>query len=103
MMCAPLFIDRREDLLSEVDRLRGIMRRLRGPDGCPWDREQTLETLRTFLLEETYEVIEAGAHDSSAGLREELGDLLLQIVFQAQVAEVQGVFDLESVITGFAD
>lgn len=89
--------------MSEMDRLRGIMRRLRGPDGCPWDREQTLETLRTYLLEETYEVIEAGADGSPAGLREELGDLLLQIVFQAQVAEEQGDFDLDSVISGIAE
>jgi len=89
--------------MSEMDRLRGIMQRLRGPDGCPWDHEQTMETLRTYLVEETYEVLEAIVSGSAEDHREELGDLLLQIVFQAQIAEERGDFDIESVIRGIAD
>lgn len=89
--------------MSEMDRLRGIMRRLRGPDGCPWDREQTLESLRTYLVEEAYEVFDASVSGSADALRGELGDLLLQIVFQAQIAEERGDFDLESVIRGIGD
>lgn len=89
--------------MSEMDRLRGIMRRLRGPGGCPWDREQTFDTLRTYLVEETYEVLEASVSGSADALREELGDLLLQIVFQAQIAEERGEFDLESVARGISD
>lgn len=89
--------------MSEMLRLRKIMERLRGPEGCPWDREQTLQTLRTYLIEEAYEVLEAIDSGSSEALREELGDLLLQIVFQARVMEEQGAFDLESIIKGTAD
>jgi len=89
--------------MSEMDRLRQIMARLRGPDGCPWDREQDYETLKTFLLEETYEVLEAIASGSAGALREELGDLLIQIVFLSQVAHERGEFDLEQVTRGVAD
>ena len=89
--------------MSEMDRLRGIMQRLRSRDGCPWDREQTLETLRTYLVEETYEVLDAITSGTPESHKEELGDLLLQIVFQAQVAEERGDFDVESVIRGIAD
>jgi ATP diphosphatase len=89
--------------MSEMDRLRQIMARLRSPDGCPWDREQTLESLATFVLEETHEVLEAIASGSAADLREELGDLLFQIVFQARVAEERGDFDLEDVIRSIGD
>jgi tetrapyrrole methylase family protein/MazG family protein len=84
-------------------RLRRIMEQLRGPDGCPWDREQTLESLRTYLVEEAHEVIEAIDAGSPEALREELGDLLLQIVFQARVAEERGAFDIESVMRGIGD
>lgn len=86
-----------------MDRLRGIMDRLRGPDGCPWDREQTLETLSTYLLEETHEVLDAVASGSAAAICEELGDVLLQIVFQARVAQDQGQFDLDDVARGIAE
>jgi tetrapyrrole methylase family protein/MazG family protein len=89
--------------MSEIDRLKKIMDRLRGPDGCPWDREQTYETLATYLLEESYEVVEALRHGSPADLREELGDLLFQIVFQARIAQERGDFDLEQVMKGGAD
>jgi len=86
-----------------VERLLGIMERLRGPDGCPWDREQTLETLRPYVLEETYEVLEAIESGDPREHREELGDLLLQIVFQAQLAKEQGTFDFADVATAISD
>ena len=70
---------------AEFVRLVEIMERLRGPDGCPWDREQTIDTLKPFVLEETYEVLEAiDRHDHDA-LREELGDFVFEAVFVAQM------------------
>ncbi|HZM70171.1 MAG TPA: nucleoside triphosphate pyrophosphohydrolase [Candidatus Cryosericum sp.] len=89
--------------MSEMKRLREIMDRLRGPDGCPWDREQTLATLRTYLVEEAYEVLEAIDGGSPEALREELGDLLFQIVFQARIAQERGDFDIESLMKGIGD
>ena len=89
--------------MSEMDRLRAIMDRLRGPDGCPWDREQTLASLRTYLVEESYEVIDAIDGGSPAEHREELGDLLFQIVFQCRIAQERGDFDIESVMRGIGD
>jgi MazG family protein len=86
-----------------VDRLVAIMARLRGPDGCPWDREQTLETLRPYVLEETYEVLEALDDGDPEAHREELGDLLLQIVFQARIAEEEGRFDLAGVADAISE
>jgi tetrapyrrole methylase family protein/MazG family protein len=74
-----------------------IMQRLLGPDGCPWDREQTLETLRPYLIEECYEVLDAIDHGDREHHCEELGDLLLQIVFQSQLAEI-GMQDVISAI-----
>ena len=79
------------------------MARLRGPDGCPWDREQTLATLRPYVLEETYEVLEAIDEGDPRAHREELGDLLLQIVFQARLAEEQGLFDLAGVADAISE
>lgn len=72
--------------------------RLRGPRGCPWDRKQTHETLRTFMLEETYEVLEAIDSGDARKLAEELGDLLLQVVFHAQIAREEGRFTIDEVI-----
>ncbi|MBN1259398.1 MAG: nucleoside triphosphate pyrophosphohydrolase [Anaerolineae bacterium] len=74
--------------------------RLRAPDGCPWDREQTHQSLRTNLLEEAYEVLDAIDHDDVAALQEELGDLLLQIVLHAQIATEYGEFRMPEVISG---
>ena len=71
---------------------------LRGPQGCPWDRKQTHETLRTFLLEETYEVLEAIDSGDARKFAEELGDLLLQVVFHAQIAREEGRFTISEVI-----
>src|SRR5262245_8614381 len=73
-------------------RLLDVMKQLREPGGCPWDREQTATTLKPFLIEEAYEVLEAIESGRSAAVREELGDLLFQIVFHARVAEEQGDF-----------
>jgi tetrapyrrole methylase family protein / MazG family protein len=80
-----------------IERLLGIMERLRGPDGCPWDREQTLRSIRQYVLEETYEVLEAIDSGDAGEHREELGDLLLQIVFQAQLRREEGAFDFADV------
>ena len=73
------------------------MARLRGPDGCPWDREQTHATLARHLLEETHELIEAIDMDDSDDVRDELGDLLLQVVFHAQMASEDGRWDVDDV------
>ena len=83
---------------EELERLEEIMRTLRSEKGCPWDRKQTHRTLRTSLLEEAYEVLEAIEEDSPEHLREELGDLLLQIVFHAQLAAEKGRFTLADVL-----
>lgn len=79
------------------------MRRLRAPDGCPWDREQTHQSLREYLLEETHEVLEALDAGDDETLAEELGDLLLQIVFHAQIAAERGAFDFHTVCTKICD
>ena len=75
-----------------------LMARLRAPDGCPWDRQQTPESLRTYLVEETYEVLDAIERGDSDVLRDELGDLLLQVVFLSQIAREAGRFTIEDVI-----
>jgi len=80
--------------------LLDVMDRLRDPGGCPWDREQTLESLRTYLVEETYEVLEAMDADNADDHREELGDLLLQIVFQSKLRSETGAFDAGDVAEG---
>ncbi|ABC82494.1 nucleoside triphosphate pyrophosphohydrolase [Anaeromyxobacter dehalogenans] len=86
-----------------IDRLLSIMERLRGPGGCPWDREQTLHTLRPYVLEETYEVLEAIDAGDVREHREELGDLLLQIVFQAQLRREEGAFEFADVANAISD
>src|ERR1700679_2218278 len=86
-----------------MDRLLEIMARLRAPDGCAWDREQTPATLKPQMLEEVYEVIEAIDSGSSTHLTEELGDLLLHVVFQAQIAREAGQFAFADVANGIAD
>jgi MazG family protein len=85
------------------DRLVDIMRRLRAPGGCPWDREQTIASLRPFVLEETYEVLEAIESGSSAHLREELGDYLYEAVFLAQISEENGDFTIGDAIDAICD
>jgi MazG family protein len=80
-----------------------VMKRLLAPDGCPWDREQTLSTLKSFLLEETYEVLEAIEEGTPEQQCEELGDLLMQIVFQSEIREAEGHFHIDDVVAGIAD
>lgn len=80
-----------------------LMDRLRDPGGCPWDREQTLDTLKTYLVEETYEVLDALENGGPADHCEELGDLLLQVVFQAKLRTEMKQFDIEDVIRGIHD
>ncbi|MGI6488236.1 MAG: nucleoside triphosphate pyrophosphohydrolase [Syntrophomonadaceae bacterium] len=80
-----------------LDELVEVMDRLLGPGGCPWDREQTHASLTRYLIEETYEVVEAIDENDMAQLKEELGDLLLQIVFHSALAARQGAFDLNQV------
>jgi MazG family protein len=89
--------DSRAGQPSSVDRLREIVARLRAPDGCPWDREQTHASLRGALIEECYEVIEAIERADDANLKEELGDLLLHVVLHAQMAGERSAFTLEEV------
>ena len=83
--------------MSELDRLVNLMARLRGPDGCPWDREQTHQSLKPYLIEETYEALDAIDRDDADGLRDELGDVLLQVVFHAQLAREDARFTLDDV------
>ena len=82
---------------TALDELIQVMDRLLGPQGCPWDREQTHESLIRYLIEESYEVIEAINEKSMPKLREELGDLLLQVVFHAALAQREGYFDFSDV------
>lgn len=88
---------------EQLRRLLGIMAKLRSPGGCPWDREQTATTLRKYVLEEAYEVADAIDGGDPATLRDELGDLLLQVVFQARVAEEAGQFAFEDVARAIGD
>ncbi|HXN31862.1 MAG TPA: nucleoside triphosphate pyrophosphohydrolase [Polyangiaceae bacterium] len=88
---------------TTLARLVGVMRRLLAPDGCPWDREQSFETLRKYVLEEACEVIDAIDSGERGALREELGDLLLQVVFQAELARREGSFGIDDVVAGIVD
>ncbi|HZU82671.1 MAG TPA: nucleoside triphosphate pyrophosphohydrolase [Polyangiaceae bacterium] len=93
----------REQDGATIARLVGVMRRLLGPGGCPWDREQSFETLRKYALEEACEVIDAIDSGDRAALREELGDLLLQVVFQSELARREGSFAIDDVVAGIVD
>ncbi len=84
-------------------RLLDVMKRLREPGGCPWDREQTPTSLKPFLIEEAYEVLEAIESGRSAAVREELGDLMFQIVFHARVAEERGDFTMTDLLVQLID
>lgn len=85
------------------EKLVAVQARLRAPKGCPWDREQTHETLRTYLLEEAYEVLEALDRGNDAKFAEEMGDLLLQVVFHSQIASEEGRFTVSDVIREIHD
>ncbi|MCZ6581087.1 MAG: hypothetical protein O6840_05610, partial [Nitrospirae bacterium] len=84
---------------QEFEKLAATVARLRGPKGCPWDAKQTHESLRPFLLEEVYEVLDALHENSSKLLREELGDLFLQILLHAQIEAEQANFTIEDVMS----
>jgi MazG family protein len=87
-----------------IDRLRAIMAALRDPErGCPWDREQTWATIAPHTLEEAYELADAIERGDASHVRDELGDLLFQVVFQARIAEERGLFDLDSVAAAISD
>ena len=91
------------DAAAEFTRLIDIMSRLRAPDGCPWDREQTIDSLKKYVLEETYEVLDAIDRHDHVALREELGDFLLQAVFLAQLEQEAGHFSIADSVRAIAD
>lgn len=88
---------------EQCERFIEIVRRLRAPDGCPWDREQTHASLLTCLLDETYEFFEAVEDADDSHMCEELGDLLLQVVLHSQIASERNAFTIEDVARGIAD
>jgi MazG family protein len=94
---------REESAMHAFDHLVRIVARLRGPDGCPWDRAQSAASLRPYLLEEAYEVLDAIDRDDPRALEKELGDLLFQILLLARIAEEDGRFDLDGVLTRIAE
>ena len=89
--------------VPSFDQLCEIVARLRAPDGCPWDREQTHATLRSYLIEESYEVLDALDSGDDAKFAEEMGDLLLQVVFHAEIAREQGRFSVADVVRSIHD
>ena len=89
--------------MSPFEELVSIMTRLRSPTGCPWDREQTHLTLRPYLIEEAYEVLDALDNRDDGDFRDELGDLLLQVVFHAQIATEEQRFDIDDVARAIND
>src|ERR1700730_16846777 len=91
------------DVGEWFEKLVAVQARLRAPNGCPWDREQTHETLRTYLIEEAYEVLEAMESGDDAKFADEMGDLLLQIVFHSQIAKEEGRFEVSDVIRAVHD
>jgi MazG family protein len=88
---------------AELEKLLSIMAELRGPDGCPWDREQTMASLRPFVLEEAHELVDAIQSGESQAICEELGDLLLEVVFVTQIASEAGTFTMVEVARGIRE
>ena len=90
--------------MASIDKLLEVMEKLRDADsGCPWDRQQDFASIAPYTIEEAYEVADAIARDDMSGLRDELGDLLFQVVFHAQMAAEAGVFDFDDVATGISE
>jgi len=89
-----------EDLYHQFETLRSVIATLRGPDGCPWDQKQTHESLKKYLLEEAYELLEAIDEEDDEHIIEELGDVLLQVMLHAQIGEDDGYFSIQDVIKG---
>lgn len=92
-----------QELLPEFERLCRIVAKLRSPEGCPWDRQQTMKTIKPYTLEETYELLEAIDSDDNAAIQEELGDVLLQVVLDSQIAADERRFELTAVVRQIAD
>src|ERR1700736_686923 len=90
-------------MASPIDRLRNIVAQLRSPDRCPWDREQTHESLKLHLIEECYELVDAIDAGDDKEMKEEFGDLLLQVVLHSQLASEENRFDMDDVATIIAD
>ncbi|MCG8378343.1 MAG: nucleoside triphosphate pyrophosphohydrolase [Proteobacteria bacterium] len=90
--------------MKDLERLRLIMKSLRNPEnGCPWDREQTIDSIKGYTIEEAYEVVDAIEQDDMAGLCDELGDLLFHIIFYSEMADEQGFFDFDKVVKNVAE
>ncbi len=89
-----------EECRAALWKLVEVVAQLRSPEGCPWDREQTLATIKPYTLEETYELLEAIDSDDNAAICEELGDVLLQVMLDSQIAADEGRFDLNDVVAG---
>ena len=89
-----------QENIDLINKLVKIIRKLRSPNGCDWDKEQTHKSLTPYLLEETYEVIEAIESENFPLLQEELGDLLLHVLFQIQIAEESNHFNFQDVVSG---
>ena len=103
-MTTPRRSESETDALAQLDRIIEIMRRLRDPDtGCPWDVEQDFSTIAPYTIEEAYEVADAVQRGDTADIRDELGDLLLQVVFQSRIAEEAGLFTLADVARSISD
>jgi len=88
---------------KQIDRLRAIMHRLRAPGGCPWDAEQTHQSIVTNLIEEAYETVDTIEREDHEHLKEELGDVLLQVVFHGEIAEEAGRYNLDDIARGISD
>lgn len=105
--CACLFIPAQADFTKkqryEINDLLRVMRRLTAPDGCPWDKEQTHESIRINMIEEAYEAVDAIDNDDVDNIIEELGDVLLQVIFHADMSEREGVFNLNDIISGVCE
>ncbi|MDX9701895.1 MAG: nucleoside triphosphate pyrophosphohydrolase [Candidatus Auribacterota bacterium] len=86
-----------------LDTLAGIMKKLRSPEGCPWDKEQSHETIKRYIIEEVYEFVEAVEENNPAKMKDELGDLLFQIIFHCQLAEEENHFSIYDVIKSSAE
>lgn len=92
-----------DQLLPEFQRLCEVIARLRSPTGCPWDRQQTMKTIKPYTLEETYELLEAIDSDDNSAIQEELGDVLLQVILDAQIAADEARFAITDVVRQIAD
>jgi len=88
---------------ERFEKMLALMARLRSPEGCPWDRKQTLDSLRPYIVEEAYELVEAISTGDADAVREELGDVTLEVVFVAEIARELGLFTIEQVLDGLHD